>query len=120
MATGRQTIEWTAKATGIPVPTVAHAAKMAGPFFTRGGQGGGPNARQSRVGEIINLVIAASWSPISEAQATIQHFRAMVPAQRGMPFLCEANETGYAPMAIANDSVHSCPDIPWAKRLMHM
>ena len=87
-------MQWFSEATDTPVSTAAYAAKVLQQFggFPSGGQGGGTNERHVTARELINLALAVFCNPIADAQAIITELRAMVPAQRGMPLMCEADE----------------------------
>jgi hypothetical protein len=104
-------MQWFSEATDTPVSTAAYAAKVLQQFggFPRGGQGGGTNERHVTARELINLALAVFCNPIADAQAIITELRAMVPARRGMPLMCEADERGFAPVTVAEDSIPILP-----------
>jgi hypothetical protein len=104
-------MQWFSEATDTPVSTAAYAAKVLQQFggFPSGGQGGGTNERHVTARELINLALAVFCNPIADAQAIITELRAMVPAQRGMPLMCEADERGFAPGTVPEDSIPILP-----------
>jgi hypothetical protein len=111
VATGRRAMQWFSEATDTPISTAAYAAKVLQQFggFPRGGQGGGANERHVTARELINLALAVFCNPIADAKAIITELRAMVPARRGMPLMCEVDERGFAPVTVPEDSIPILP-----------